>query len=104
MTDTRPRKKLSELTATELDQCWQAACVRKDVPAANKYEAEFYRRERGEPVRLPPRASPLVIDLQARIAERKGKPPSRPDPRLGGGRVDTGTVAEHPGDPEEQGS
>lgn len=74
---------LRTLTDRELDGEWNAAIKRGDSAMCQRYEIEFRRRSVAGSGR-----SPLLDDLETRLAERAGKPMSRPD-----GKVNYGNPA-----------
>ena len=73
MTDT---PNLTTLSDEDLDRVWTAAIERFDEPFCTLCEREFRKRTiRGS-------RTPLVQDLEKRLAERAGKPPSRPTAKV----------------------
>ena len=83
MSDT---PKLTTLSDEDLDRVWTAAIERNDEPFCSLCEVEFRKRTiRGS-------RTPLIADLEKRLAERESKAMSRPDPKLGG--VNTGDHSE----------
>jgi hypothetical protein len=65
---------MRDLTDQQLDDQWTAAIAASDEIQANRCEAEYTHRQ----MRRSSPSSPLVQDLEKRLAERAGKPMSRP--------------------------
>ncbi len=71
---------LRTLCDEDLDRVWTSAIDRGDEAFCSRCEVEFRRRTvAGSTSGMP---SELVADLQKRLAERAGKPPSRPTAKV----------------------
>lgn len=80
---TRAGLDLRHMTDGELDAAWNAAIAAHNADAAGQCEVEYQRRHttRQRPL------TPLIVDLENRLAERAGMPRQKPL-----GRVDLGNA------------
>lgn len=88
-------KPLRSMSDQELDDYWNIAIAEHNDVVCMRCELELSRRQAGGTVL----ASRLVADLEQRLAERAGKPRSRPTTL---DRVDFGAPSARVDDPEEK--